>query len=112
MNTQLELSAAPVPDIEQRDIVWLQNLLKATPDWVTADDILLTINRAGETHKRWLRRLAQGSEWLISGQKGYKHIDHATLDEVNHFAAAMRSQAKLMDERAAKLLTNAHKKLS
>jgi len=51
-------------------------------------------------------------EWLISGQKGYKHIDHATLDEVNHFAAAMRSQAKLMDERAAKLLTNAHKKLA
>jgi hypothetical protein len=110
MNTQLELAPPQAPpEPELKDVGWLQDTLKQAGTWMTADEILATLQIAGETHKRWLRSLATESEWLISGQKGYLHLENATLDEVNHFAAAMRSQAKLMDERAGKLLVNAHK---
>ncbi|HYG36371.1 MAG TPA: hypothetical protein VEC99_16375, partial [Clostridia bacterium] len=58
--------------------------------------------------RRWVRALAQASDWVISGQKGYKHLSHATAEEVNHFIHWMESQGKKMIGRAERMRRNAH----
>ena len=106
---------APVTNPEKsfnpEDLRWLQDTLKAKPDWQTSTELLALIGRAGEDHRRWLRQLASASEWIISGQRGYKHLDHATLDEINHAANWLESQAKKMSDRACTLRRNSHRKI-
>lgn len=89
------------------DVLWLENLLKGAGCWMTAKDILLTVG--GRVHDRDLRELASASEWVISGQKGYKHMSHATAEEIHHARAWLESQAKKMGDRAGKLRSNCHK---
>jgi hypothetical protein len=92
---------------ECADLLWLENLLKGAACWMTAKDILLTVG--GRLHDRDLRELASSSEWIISGQKGYKHIEHSTPEEIHHCAAWLESQAKKMGERAGRIRHSAHK---
>lgn len=92
------------------DVAWLENLLRGGKCWMTAGDILLSIGRPqNEDNKRWLRALASESGWIISGQKGYRHLEHCSPDETHHFAAMMESQAKQMATRAGRIRVNAHK---
>jgi hypothetical protein len=106
MTTQLELAAAPPPD---RNVAWLEQLLHGHGRWMNAAEIVsLTGQRL---HDRNVRELASASEWIISGQRGYKHIEHATPEEIHHCAAWLRSQAKKMDDRACVILRNAHRRL-
>lgn len=119
MNTQLELPAAtanPAANQERglnpADVKWLETELKTRADWQTSTELLASIGRAGEDQRRWLRQCASASEWIISGQRGYKHIDHATLDEINHAANWLESQAKKMSDRACTLRRNSHRKLA
>jgi len=53
--------------------------------------------------------VASECENIISGQRGYKHIAHATPEEINHAANWLESQAKKMSERACAIRRNAHK---
>ena len=89
------------------DVLWLENLLKGAGCWMTAKDIKLTIR--GLLYDRDLREMASASEWIISGQKGYKHMSHATAEEIHHACAWLESQAKKMGDRAGKLRSNSHK---
>lgn len=96
---------------EDADTAWLENVLKAARGWLTSKDILCTTLGQDVTdgRQRWLRELASGSAWIISGQRGYKHIEHATAQEVEHAANWLESQAKKMSERAGGIRRNAHK---
>jgi hypothetical protein len=89
------------------DLAWLENLLAGARCWVTAADIMLTVGCL--LNDRDLRALASQSNFIISGQKGYKHIEHSTPEEIHHCAAALESQAKQMAERAGRIRSAAHK---
>lgn len=105
---QPELFSAPVAPA--RDVAWLENFLDGGKIWFTAADILLSLGRPpSDANKRWLRELASNSGYILSGQRGYRHIRHATAEEIHHACAWMESQARLMGERAGRLRRNAHK---
>src|SRR5690242_18468382 len=100
MTTQLELKpfqAAP-DDVNVR---WLEDLLEGAKCWMTAKDIMLTTN--GKLLDREVRELASASKWIISGQKGYRHVKHSSPEEVAHAANWLESQAKKMSDRAGRI---------
>lgn len=106
MTTQLELTPPPA---DPTSPAWLENLLRDAGCWMTAGDIVLSTH--GQTNERHLRELASASDWLISGQKGYLHLEHASAEEIAHAANWLESQAKKMGERAGKIRRNAHRRI-
>lgn len=91
------------------NVRWLEDLLRARRGWMTAAEIAaLTEGRIGD---RDIRALASASKQIISGQKGYKHLDHASPEESAHAANWLESQAKKMSERAGVIRRNAHKRI-
>lgn len=95
------------------DVAWFERLLQGGQVWMTAGDILLSVMKpADEKNKRWLRLLASQSHWIISGQKGYRHVEHCTIEEINHCANMLESQALEMSHRAGRLRKAAHRRLS
>ena len=104
MSTQPELFKPPR---ENADVAWFENLLHGANCWLSAKDIALSTG--GKVGERDARALASASGKILSGQKGYKHIAHATAEEVNHAAAWLESQARTMSERAGRLRREAHK---
>ena len=113
LGEQLELGAtAEAPRVEIEDIARLERLLEGCLDWVTAAQVCVLLDQIpNDNNKRKLRAIANRSHHLISGQKGYRYTRHATADEIHHFAAWLRTQAKEMDERAGRVLKAAHAKL-
>ena len=94
---------------EDPNVAWLEGYLKEARDWMRAAQLVVLINKPdNDDSRRWLRALAQASDWVISGQKGYKHLEHATAEEVNHFINWMESQGKKMISRAERMRRNAH----
>jgi hypothetical protein len=85
-------------------------VLEQQKTWLKAADLLRKLNEApSETNKRKLRRISEHSQGkIISGQKGYKHIRHATPEEITHAANWLRHQAKEMDQRATEILKQYH----
>lgn len=77
-------------------------LLASADRWLNASDL---VSRLGlddtESNRRKIRQCAEdlGAE-IISGQRGYRHVDRASVEEVRHFTAWMESQARKMQERA------------
>jgi len=90
-------------------VVWLETLLQGAGCWMTAKDIIQTCG--ARLHDRDVRELASASGWIVSGQRGYKHMHHATTEEVDHAAAWLVSQGKKMIKRGMLLRRNAHKKI-
>ena len=108
MNPQLPLFAQPTADEE--NIRWLESYLSSHPGWHTGAMILAALGKDDtDQNKRGIRALAQASKWIISGQKGYKHLERATAEEINHFVNWMESQAGEMTRRAETVKKNAHK---
>ncbi len=108
-NPQKDLFEQP-RHAENADVRWLENLLAGTADWFTSRVVLISLGRTPtDDNRRWVRELASTSEWIISGQKGYKHIKHATAEEIEHAANWLESQAKKMSDRAGGIRRNAHK---
>lgn len=94
---------------EDANVAWLEKLLQGHGGWMTMRDIAeTTMGRVGD---RDIRALASASEWIISGQKGYKHIEHASPEESAHAANWLESQAKKMSERACTIRRNAHRRI-
>lgn len=101
----LPLASAPV----NTDVEWLEHLLQGTPGWRTAAELVrASLERLDD---RAVRSLASASEWIISGQKGYKHLEHATPEEIDHATHWLESQAKKMSDRAGKIRRNAHRRI-
>lgn len=91
---------------DDANVQWLEGLLLSAKVWMTAADIEETCGgRAGD---RDIRALASASCWVISGQRGYKHLRNATAEEASRCCHALESQAKKMGERAGRLRRNAH----
>ena len=94
---------------EDPNVQWLEQLLKDCASWQAAREILQLAGKPNtDDGRRWVRALAQASQWVISGQRGYKHLHNATAEEAGHFVNWMESQAKKMTRRAEKLRRNAH----
>jgi hypothetical protein len=103
-----QLNMFPPPPVG--NVTWLEELLNDRKAWMTAADVLRCVGKDDtDDQKRMVRRLAKASLWLISGQKGYKHISHATAEEINHFVNWMESQATEMTRRAEAIRRNAHR---
>lgn len=95
------------PHIQRSDIEWLEKTLSGSGAWLHADELLTARNvPADYAGKRWVRAVASESEWIISGNDGYKHVRHATEDELNHFVNRMQSQIVVMNHRIAAVLRN------
>jgi hypothetical protein len=106
---QPDLFAAPRHP-ENADVAWLENHLKGNPGWHTSRELIgFLLKPATDDNRRWIRELASKSKWVISGQKGYQHLEHSTPEEINHAAHWLESQAKQMSERAGAIRSNAHK---
>ena len=109
INTQPGLfDPAPRHAVEQ-DVQWLENLLKGAGCWMTAGDIMLTV--IGRLSDRNVRELASQSNRIISGQKGYKHIEHGTPEEIAHSANWLISQGKKMIKRGIGQRRAAHQRI-
>ena len=88
---------------------WLEHWLRASGRWWTAAELRrATGDRLGD---RELRALASASEWILSGQRGYKHLEAATAEEIDHAAAWLESQARKMEQRAIRLRRAGHRRI-
>lgn len=107
MTAQLEMFAPAKEDV---NVVFLASHLREHPGWHTAQELLEGWQLPDtESNRRLIRALAsQATPDVISGQKGYKHVQHATPDEVHHCASWFESQAKEMAERAQAIRRRAH----
>ncbi len=77
--------------------------------WITARQIYRLLGFSD----RKVRAIAAASEGqIISGQRGYKLTMEATLGEVQHAEAWLRSQSKQMDQRALEISRVYHRKIS
>jgi hypothetical protein len=100
----------PISDSRQTE--WLEKFLLDHPAWHTSKMIQQTLRGLpNDSGDRVIRQLAAASPWIISGQKGYKHLSHSTAEEINHFTNWMLSQAGEMTRRAETIRRNAHKKI-
>ena len=88
----------------------LENLLREREAWVAGIDIRSQFGWS----ERHLRKVASAaSPQIISypgSSRGYRHIRHCTIEEINHAINALRAQAKEMDKRALGILTAYHRR--
>lgn len=90
----------------------LEDILRSNSDWMTSAAILVRMGlKVDENTRRDLRRLASKTANIISGTRGYRHMDHATTDEITHAVATLESQAKEMLSRATRIRHQAHSRL-
>ncbi len=102
---QMEMFRVEKSDV---NVAWLEKLL-AGRGWMTAGEILRYAGLdESDVNKRWIRSLAEASTEIVSGQKGYAHIERVTPEEVKHFVNWMESQARKMFERAERVRRKAH----
>jgi hypothetical protein len=97
------------PDGSVQTVIALLDQEKA---WLKADELLVKLgSKPTDSNKRKIRNIAnwRAKGKIISGQKGYKHIRHATPEEIRtHAANWLRHQAKEMDQRATQILKQYH----
>lgn len=89
------------------NVGWLEELLKTQGGWLTAREIMQ--HSFGRLNDRQVRSLANASDWIISGQRGYCHMEKGTLEDARHFCNSMESQINAMGKRVGRIRVNAHK---
>lgn len=95
-----------------KEVAWFEKLLLGAKCWMTASDILLSVGReVDDSGKRWLKSLCAETVQVIGGQKGYRHVDHASDEEVSHAASRLESAAKVMSERACAIRSYRHQRI-
>jgi hypothetical protein len=104
---QPPLAAAPAPDGR---VLLLSAFLYGYKDWVCAGKLCLVLGEPNtESGRRRVRGLAEAAAPdVISGQRGYKHVEWATADEVAHFISWTESQARKMTARAEAVRRRMH----
>jgi hypothetical protein len=107
IQTQFELARQ---DREPDSVLAVVHILLVSRDWMTAADILRSLGRPDtETDRRWVRKMAEDSGGdIISGQRGYRHTNTATIDEKCHAGNWLISQGNKMRERGLTILRAAH----
>jgi len=97
---QLELPTPPpaLPVPAATETAWLEQMLLDAKRWMTAQDIIQATH--GRLRDRDIRQLASETANLISGQRGYLHVAHATTEEIEHAANWLTSQGRKMIQRA------------
>ena len=93
MTAQTEMTfALPLP--ADPGVADLEAYLAQASLWLGADEIA---EKTGWDDRR-IRDLASVSDLVIStpGKRGYRHIDHVTVDEYHTYRNARRSQARKM----------------
>lgn len=109
---QLDLTLkAPEPDACVLEFI---RILEQQTIWLTAYQLLPILGLAvTDSNKRHLRAWANASGGkILSGQSGYRHIDHATVEEVAHAANWLEHQAREMGDRARAIRRCASKRLA
>jgi len=103
---QIEMNLAEgTPDAA--NVAYLVRMLDEHRGWMTADDIGRLVD--GHWNDRQVRRLAAAAmPMVISGQRGYRHIRHASAEEIDHAANWLESQACEMTRRALSIRRRAH----
>ena len=103
MTQQMLLTEAPVEKAQlHSDVQLLCAVLKAAHNWTNARSL-------SNWNERHLRAIANASDGeIISGQRGYCHIENATLDEIDHAANWLEHQAKVMGDRARAIRRRKH----
>ncbi len=86
------------------------DLLLSHGGWLNSREALEALGLEDtDNARRALRAWAEAAESeLISGQRGYKHVDKATAEEIGHFCSWMESQGEKMKLRAARTRARAH----
>jgi len=89
-------------DMDEADVERMVDLLQRVSGWMAADTLAASLALGhGESGKRRVRALASVADGrVISGQAGYKATSSATLEEIAHAVAWLRSQAYEMSHRA------------
>jgi hypothetical protein len=118
---QLELFRPAATD---PNVAWFAELLfvngpgAGISGWMTARDVLKHIPAEViesvdfAIDDRRIRMWAEAAApKIISGQRGYKHTDHATAEEIKIFINTMRSQATRMLKRSNTVRKYAHAKI-
>ncbi|MHB8520697.1 MAG: hypothetical protein ACYDH9_08055 [Limisphaerales bacterium] len=107
MIAQAELFPPPKANV---NVTTLVELLRQRPAWHTAAELLHIFALPDlESRRRWIRSLAEAaSPDVICGQCGYKHVEHATPEELHHCVAWLESQGKKMIARATAIRRRAH----
>lgn len=88
------------------NVKWLEDLLLGVGEWMLAAEI--SQSSAGRLDDRRIRQFASASLYIVSGQRGYRHVRHATIDEISACSNTLESQARKMLERAIALRRHAH----
>lgn len=92
---------------------WVTHWLRDNPGWHHAAAICRAAGQIdNEDGKRHIRRLASESPQVLSGQRGYCHLDHADVEEMSHAANWLEHQAKIMGDRAARIRRASHARLA
>jgi hypothetical protein len=90
---------------QDQNIEDLKRILDERHTWVPSSVITLLTGWSDRT----IRALAAHSGgWIISGQKGYKYILHATPEEAHHSSSWLISQGKQMIARGISQRRRAH----
>lgn len=112
MNLQGELDFLPRPNEQEGEEHKLVRWLKSQSSWKTAADCCLALGLSITSgNKRKVRDLASASrEFIVSypGSPGYRHIDKATSDELEHAAKAHRSQLEKHQDACQRYLRAFH----
>lgn len=101
MAEQLQLGFRPsAPAVDEADLALFVFLLCDAPDWIKARDLCPLMN----CDDRKLRAIASASRGtIISGNRGYRLTRLATIQEIDHCTAQLRSQADSMTARALQI---------
>ena len=102
--TQPSLFASKAPRVSGEDVARLIAFLDGL-GWVTAAHLVGTHDWNDAHGRSWtdrdLRAIAAASQGrIISGQRGYSLTTSASVEDVNHAIAWLRSQSRSMSTRA------------
>lgn len=86
---------------------WIEHWLLAHGGWHTSQHICAATG--GRLDDRTLRHVISSSDCIISSHKGFRHIEHATAEEIRHFLNDMLSRARALGRRYAAVRRRAHK---
>lgn len=106
MTQQLELTPAPR---STPDVAWLEQTLLRADRWLTARELVALAE--GRFDDRDIRALASESYDVVSGPRGYRHLSHCDLAEIERGCDRLESQAREMTRRSLRLRRHAHQVL-
>jgi len=87
-------------DIEREKITALMNVLHTRRNWIKYKEIRQVLN-ISDRDVRYIAASSGGR--IISGQKGYRLTEYATIDEITHAANWLKSAGMELIKRAEEI---------